>query len=416
MDFSYTAAQIAENKILKTALSLKPYIESLQKVAQDKNYKKEESFINLPFDENTLRDAFELKRKFDATKPKYIINIGIGGSYLGTKALYDAVYGFFDVIEPDRFPKVIFVDTNDSDFLYKLNTFLETKSPEEILINTVSKSGTTAESLANLEIITKDMTKYLGRMVVTTKEGSPLWIEAKANQVPCLKIPETVSGRYSVFSAVGIFPLALIEIDVINLLEGAMKARKEGLEGDTEKNPAALSAAVTYLYYKKGMHIYNSFIFQSELESLGKWWQQLAAESLGKDNKGVTPTVSVGTTDLHSMIQLYLGGPRDTLFTFVSAKNENYNVRIPPTYETTEDTMHTTLESVKKSYQDKEIPYTEVVLPNVSVKSLGEFMQFRMMETMFLAKLMGVNAFNQPNVEEYKKHQTQGSALNPARI
>jgi glucose-6-phosphate isomerase len=392
MQIVYQAAQLPTNQIQEIASTLNPYLGELKAIEKG-SYETPESFINLPKNETTLKAVMALKEKLVTPNLKYIINIGIGGSYLGTKAIYDAFHGFFDVTEPSRFPKMLFIDTIDTDVLHKTKTLLNALDPSEVLIVTVSKSGTTLESLINLEILTEDLTKYMDRLVVITKEHSPLWEETCKHNFPCLGIPEKISGRYSVLSAVGLVPLALAGLNVVDLLIGAAKADLES---------AVLSASLLYIAYQSGLTIHPTFLFQVELESLGKWYRQLAAESLGKEGKGVTPTVAIGSTDLHSMVQLYLGGPRDKFFTFVSTQKENYEVKIPPKNETTEKNMKIILASIEKTFQEKQLPYTKIELPNLSLETLGQFMQFKMLETVFLAKLMNVNAFNQPNVEDYK--------------
>ncbi len=163
------------------------------------------------------------------------------------------------------------------------------------------------------------------------------------------------------------------------------------------------------------------FLFAPCLESLGKWYRQLLAESIGKefdrDGKvvhcGIMPTVSIGSTDLHSMGQLYLAGPNDKMTTFVSVQNHTRSVSIPKKGvfnglvegiygKTSTEIMNAILKGIKRTYQKKKIPFCEIVLDDISPKSLGEFMQFKMMEVMFLGELFNVNVFDQPNVESYK--------------
>jgi len=161
-------------------------------------------------------------------------------------------------------------------------------------------------------------------------------------------------------------------------------------------------------------------VFNSELESLGKWYRQLLGESIGKEkdkdgnsiNFGITPTVSVGSTDLHSMGQLYIGGPKDKLTTFIWAalpKNtQDISSSLFPNLvegidgKTTQYVMDAILDGTKNAYEKNKLPFMEVVMENISEKSLGEFMQFKMMEMLYLGKLLNINPFDQPSVEEYK--------------
>ena len=201
-------------------------------------------------------------------------------------------------------------------------------------------------------------------------------------------------------SPVGLLPLMSAGINIVELLEGAMEMRKVCIETSIEKNPAALSSTAAYLNYKNGKNIYNLFFFHPELESIGKYCNQLIAESLGKEkdlndkivNVGITPITSVGTVDLHSMEQLYLGGPKDKFTSFV------YTNKLEK-----ESKVYALLKGVEKTYEKHKMPYTEAILDEVNPKSLGEFIMFKQIETIFLGKLLNINAFDQPSVEEYKK-------------
>jgi glucose-6-phosphate isomerase len=417
------SAQVTRDEITAHAQHLEEYTERLIKVAEADNYMYEESSINLPFDGDVLEKILKLKEKYAGKKLKYVLDIGIGGSNLGTKAIYDAFHGYFDLVEPERFPKMFFADTNDPAYIYHLYKFIKNKvkDPQEILINAVSKSGKTTETIVNLEIIASGIPFAKDRLVITTAYNSDLWKAARSLKLDCLPIPNKVGGRYSVFSSVGLFPLAAAGIKITELLEGAMEARKICLAKGVFKNPAALSAIVLFDNYVKGKLINDNFIFHPELESLGKWYRQLMAESIGKEGKGITPTVSIGSTDLHSMGQLYLGGIKDKLFTFISTKNPGSEISVPqePVIEilseveekSTSEIMGAILAGVKLSFAKQELPFMEVILDEISLESLGQFMQFKMIEMMYLGHLLGVNAFDQPNVESYKE-ETRKILLN----
>ncbi len=416
MLFKYEqTAQVNKDEISNHAAFLQQYIDRLTKIAEADNYMYEESSINLPFDEKILEKIYKLKAKYTKGNLKYIIDIGIGGSNLGTKAIYDALYGHYDLIEPTRYPKMIFVDTNDPAFLTKLAKFLKNNvnDHEEVLVNAISKSGKTTETVENLEIVMGSVPYTKNRTVITTEYNSDLWKTAKNMNLDLLPIPNKVGGRFSVFSSVGIFPLACLGIDIPQLLQGAMEARSVCLNKNIFKNPAALSAILLFSNYTKGKLINDSFFFNPELESLGKWYRQLMGESIGKNGKGITPTVSIGSTDLHSMGQLYLGGIKDKFFTFISSDISKSDISIPKDAlleilveaenNSAVEIMRAILEGVKIAYTKNGLPFMEMVLDDISLKSLGQFMQLKMIEIMFLGQLMGVNAFDQPNVESYKE-------------
>jgi glucose-6-phosphate isomerase len=234
-----------------------------------------------------------------------------------------------------------------------------------------------------------------------------------------LDIPAKVGGRYSVLSSVGLLPLASVGIDIAKLREGAQDMLGQCLD-ESGDNVAAHSASVLAAGAKQGYIINDNFLFHPELESLGKWYRQLMGESIGKEQSlsgetvhaGITPTVSLGSTDLHSVGQLYLGGPKDKLTTFISSKTSQ-EVRVPQdrifpalvpmiSQKSAADIMGAILEGVKIAYQKADLPYMEVVLDAIDEHSLGAYLQFKMLEMMYLGQLLNVNSFDQPNVEAYK--------------
>lgn len=366
---------------------LKPYLERLQAVSSSKEYAIPESSIHLPKDEQLLHTVLTMKARVVSKKLKRIVVVGIGGSSLGAKAVYDALFGSTDLLEPDRFPKIIFLDTLDQNYFARLVKFLSrASSSEEILVNIVSKSGSTLETKMNAELLIAALGrrwKDIDRRIVTTTDfESPLWRNGEEKDMELLSQPECVGGRYSVMTAVGLFPLASAGVNVKKLRQGARSVSIHG---------AAQSASVIFSHYKQRRHIHNLFLFEPALASLGAWHRQLMAESLGKNGKGILPIVSIGTTDLHSMAQLYLGGPNEEFTTFVSAEKNMIRARAA------------IFEGVKAAYKKKKRPFMEISLPDLTERSLGAFMQFKMIETMCLGFLMDVNAFDQPEVELYKQ-------------
>lgn len=418
MKFIYKEiARLSNDSIQQTVNLLQDYITILNDIAKANTYEDLECSMNLPFDTDLLKKVQDLATKKTTHKLKYIILIGIGGSNLGTKAIYDALYGFYDILQSARFPKIIFLDTQDEEVLAKTKMLIETlSSKEEVLVNTISKSGGTTETAANLEIIYEALTRKFGdvkdRIVFTTDEGSKMHQVAIEKNVDILNLPKLVGGRFSVFSAVGLFPLACIGFNLDNLLRGAQNMRNRCLKYGSEDNPGAISAAILYLHWKAGININDNFIFLPQLESLGKWYRQLMGESIGKDGKGITPTVSIGSTDLHSVGQLYLGGPKDKITTFIYGVSPKYEALVPQ-YTTfglvdtiPQKHIHTIMsaivEGTQAAYTKQELPYLTITLEQVAEEQLGEFMQFKMMEMMYLGHLMEVTTFDQPHVELYK--------------
>ncbi len=425
MKFLKNNSGIEENSFKQSQDNLLEYVERLKDVTRN-GYDDDESSINLSSDRDLFSNVKDMVANKKTPGLKYIIVIGIGGSNLGTKAIYDALYGYFDLLEVNRFPKMIFVDTNNPEFLHKLEVFLtnKIKQPEEIIVNIISKSGSTTETIVNMELIfgmlEKRLSGILERFVVTTNLGGELYKIAKSKGISTLSIPEKVGGRYSVLSAVSLFPLAMSDINIRALLNGANEMRDKCLSSNIEENLAMASAVVLFENSKKGININNNFVFNGELESLGKWYRQLIGESIGKEknrdgeiiNFGITPIVSVGSADLHSVGQLYMGGPKDKITTFIRASipknNQTIAVSLFPELasgvegKTSQDIMNAILEGVKIAYKKKTLPFVEIIMDDISEKSLGEFLQFKMMEIIYLGKLLNINPFDQPNVEDYK--------------
>jgi len=324
--------------------------------------------------------------------------------------------------------KVLYADTVDSDYLSNILALVEPVLEREsnVVLCIVSKSGTTTETVANAEVLIESLRKH-GKshqkcVVVISDKDSKLWKIALREGFNVLETPERVGGRYSVLSPVGLFPLGLLGINMDKLLAGAKSMRDACVDANVERNPAAMSATVQYVHHEVGRDISDVFLFANDLESLGKWCRQLMAESLGKEfskkgaivNVGITPTVSIGSTDLHSMAQLYLGGPYDKFTTFVSVEHNNSRVNVPRLLgysrlvdgiqgKSLADIMHAILEGTKEAFGKGGRPFMEIGLPCKSEFFLGQFLQFKMMETMYLAYLLGVNPFDQPNVESYKE-------------
>ncbi|MCC7574647.1 hypothetical protein KO361_03580 [Candidatus Woesearchaeota archaeon] len=375
-----------------------------------KNYDSDFSSLLLPQDENILRDVSVLVKK----KKKFsdLIVIGIGGSNLGALAILEAVKGKNYLLINNK--KVFFADTVDSD---NINNILSICKKKNFLLVFISKSGTTTESVANFEVLLSKipLKQRKERVVTISDEGSALSVLADKKGFDSLFIPKKVGGRFSVFSSVGLFPLLFAGINVKELLRGA----NDSLKSFDKTNFAYLGALDIYTNYKKNKVINDLFLFSNDLESLGKWFRQLMGESIGKKFSvsgkkvfaGITPTVSVGSTDLHSVGQLYLGGPRDKFTSFVSLKNQSKLI-IPKNKDgilkhiqglSFQEVMDAILKGTLSAFKLNKLPFNHYVLEKKSEYEIGFFMQTKMLEIILLAHLIGVNPFDQPSVEDYKK-------------
>ncbi len=355
-----------------------------------------------------------------------IVVAGIGGSNLGAKAIIRTLTGKYGNLTSDK--QVLFAESCDPESLRAILSVVETRLQEgkKVLVLGISKSGKTTETVANFEILHETLLSggadVKDSMAVITDHGSPFEKVANGFGIDVINSPHEIGGRYSVFTTVGLTPLALVGADVKSILEGAARANEDNLGCDYQQSKAAESASILYNHYMSGRQVFDQFIFSPEMESLGKWYRQLLAESSGKEwnidesaklNTGVLPTVSIGTTDLHSVAQLYLAGSKYIYFRLVSYNPTGRHIQVPemPQYDPlvshiqgkdTQEILDAILGGVRGSFADLQIPFMDVRLKSKSTTSLGYLMQFEMMEVVFLCHLLGVNPYNQPNVELYK--------------
>lgn len=417
MKFTYDKALVSSDQVSQLAHTLEPYREHLAHVVQTGTYEEPESSLCLPGDRALLQHMQEIAARLHSPTLQYVIIIGIGGSNLGTQAVYEAIAGSMNLLV-DRLPKLLFLDTVTDEKLTAVTRVLESLiAKEDFLAIVISKSGTTTETIANMEVLWAFANEHFGnatdRFVFLTDEGSKFWNAVMSRPIETLSIPPMVGGRFSVFSVVGLLPLALAGIDIQELLEGAQQAILYGTSSDLEQNDALVSAVITYQHLQEGRGIHNTFLFSPKLEGLGMWYRQLMAESLGKDGKGLTPIVSIGSTDLHSQAQLYFDGPDDK-FTNLLISFTGVVHRIPAQLSipglvadiqgaSIERIMQAIYGGVKAAYEKRGRPYAQIDLESADVHELGYYLQFRMLEIMYLGNLLQVNTFDQPAVELYKE-------------
>ncbi|MDD9954583.1 MAG: hypothetical protein OXR66_09720 [Candidatus Woesearchaeota archaeon] len=418
MNITTRYAGVSAKQLQQYHKRLRPEVRRMQRAAANA-YRDDRASINLPFDTTHLQRAEALARKHK--RAALVIVVGIGGSNLGTWAVQEAVLGKQHNLTSKK--KIFYADTVDAENIMRLNTLLAgaLRRKEHVVINGVSKSGGTAETIANLGVFVQTLRNYRrnpkNHVVITTNEGSNFWQYGKEHGYATLPIPQKVGGRYSVFSLVGLFPLAVIGVNIRKLLAGARAMRTACMQ--TRKNPAITRAALLHHAYSKGRNIADNFYFRVDLENIGKWYRQLMGESIGKEwNKthrkqvwmGITPTVSVGSTDLHSMAQLYFGGPDDKFFSIVTC-NSWTNVKVQPGYESLVPTikgksfkqiMNAIVGGVTAVLRKQGRPFCTIELTNTNEHAIGGLLQLHMMEMMYLAALLRVNPFDQPNVEAYK--------------
>ncbi len=428
MALNWQSCFVSEKKIVEVGRRLAIEIEKVQH-SIEKGYDTEYGFVNLPDDTVILKQVKSLcAEKNNTLKIKAVVVIGIGGSSLGTIAVHEALNG---VLYNEKNPEIAlyFVDTIDSDYLASILKLVERRlmQGEDVLVNVVTKSGTTTETIVNFEIFLQLLkkhrpTNYFQHIVVTSDRDSQLWNYAQKNEISTLEIPKRVGGRFSVLSPVGLFPLVCVGVDIELLCAGAASIVEFCVTKDIADNPAVLSAVVIFAQYLKGCAIHDTFIFSREMRAVGDWYRQLVGESLGKKENlsgqfvhvGITPTVSIGTNDLHSIAQLHFGGPRDKFTTFVMLGKSRSELAVPdfeqfePFVENIQgksvfSILQAIVSGTKSAYRSENLPFISIELPELSPFYLGQFLQMKMLEIVYLGHLLDVNPFNQPQVELYKK-------------
>jgi glucose-6-phosphate isomerase len=348
------------------------------------------------------------------------IHVGIGGSALGPMAVHKALsHPYYNALsgEDRRGPRMHFAENTDP---ATLSAILDLADPDSTYVNVVTKSGSTAETMANFLVIRGVLIGSLGdfgfqgRTIATTDpEVGFLKQIADREDMKVLPIPADVGGRFSVLTPVGLLPAAVAGLDIDALLAGAAQCVDEVNERGAE-HPAVVGAAMHYLMdTARGRNVRVMMTYADALERLAAWFVQLWAESLGKDGKGSTPHGAVGTTDQHSQVQLYMQGPEDKVIEIVEVEDHQRDLTIPEAYDDLEGVGylggHTMAELLNVECDATRRALTEAGHPNSTIRlratneeNLGYVFQALEVQTAIAGSLYGVNAFDQPGVEAGK--------------
>ncbi len=349
-----------------------------------------------------------------------LVVLGIGGSYLGARAVIEFIKSPLYNALPKDTPDVYFSGNNISTTaLCELLTLCEGK---DICLNVISKSGTTTETAVAFRVFRDLMYKKYGeegakeRIFVTTdKARGTLKSFADQSGFETFVIPDDVGGRYSVLTAVGLLPIAVAGIDIDALMKGAADARAFCLSESLEENPAMQYAAIRNALYRKGKNVEILVGYEPYALLFNEWWKQLYGESEGKDNKGILPDSVIFSTDLHSLGQYIQQGQRTLFETVLNIEDCGASFTIPAD-EANIDGLNflsgKTLDFVNKkamlgtllAHCDGGVPNIVINLPDRSAYSLGELIYFFEAACAISGYLLGVNPFDQPGVEAYKKN------------
>ena len=349
-----------------------------------------------------------------------LLVIGVGGSFLGARAVIDALTPYFS---PNEFGvEVIYAGQNMSGaYLYQLLKYLDKK---EVYVNVVSKSGTTMEPALAFRVVKQYMEKRYGdeskqRIIVTTDAEKGVLKQIADNEgYRRFVIPSEVGGRYSVFTASGLLPIAAAGIDIQAFLNGANQAEKDLENDDIEQNAAYQYALTRYEMYQKGYSVELLASFEPRLNKLHEWWKQLFGESEGKEYKGLYPSTVNYSTDLHAIGQFIQEGSRIMFETLIHFEEVEADMEIPFTLDDMDGLNYlggrsmNSINAISKdgvalAHEEGGVPVVKIVMPKLDAYHVGYLMFFFMKACVISASLLEVNPFDQPGVEAYKSKMVE---------
>ena len=358
-------------------------------------------------DFNSIRGVVEKLKKFEV-----ILFLGTGGSSLGGKTLVSFLRNsFYDNLKP----KIFFIENIDS---VEIESLLKNFKLSKVCCVITSKSGETIETISQFFLIKNKFKKTKVSIknkffVITEDKNSTLKHIQEKEQLNFLPHPFSIGGRFSVFSIVGLLPALLSGFNIRDFcLGGEEFIKKISVDKDFNKyfDPVY---NITELN-KKSIKMSVIMPYIDSLNNLSFWYRQLWAESIGKQNKGITPINALGTVDQHSQLQLYLDGPKDKFFTIIAKKLRDSKDKLDCTYsikskfkilhnKSMDDLLNAEMKATVETLKNKKIPIRTIILESMNERCLGNLMMFFFLETIFGCFLMNVNPFDQPAVEEGKK-------------
>lgn len=354
-------------------------------------------------------------------KAKYFVVIGIGGSYLGARAVIEALSNPFGAYQNSDSPKILYAGQNLSeDYLFNLLQFLKN---EDYALTVISKSGTTTEPAVAFRLLKDQLEEKYGEEEAATRiiaitDSSKGALRTLANQksYKTYVVPDDVGGRFSVLTPVGLLPIAVAGFDIKALVNGAHNMEKLCSSSSSLKvNPAALYAVTRNALLKKGFNIEILINFSPTLMYFAEWWKQLYGESEGKEHKGIFPAGANFTTDLHSMGQYIQDGRRALFETLISVKDAHNQVLIPQDKQDLDGLNYLkgkNVEYVNKmaelgttiAHVDGGVPNIKIEISKIDEANLGQLIYFFELACAYSGYILEVNPFDQPGVEAYKKN------------
>ena len=386
-------------------------------------------WMNLDYFEET---AWYVKEFASLVENRFenILVLGIGGSALGglavTEALLKPYWNLLSKEQRENYPKIFFLDNIDPDSMNGLLGLLDLK---KTLVNVITKSGSTAETMSQYMVLKDLLEKELGddyrkNIIVTTDKTTGILRQlADQEGYKTFVIPDGISGRFSVFSAVGLLPFVLVGINIDEMLKGIRDMDEILANPNIHKNIAAQIALIHYLMdTKKNKKISVLMPYSSRLKYVADWFVQLWAESLGKEfnnngeqvNNGLTPIKALGATDQHSQMQLFSEGPNDKLITFIRLDEFDTSINIPKIFEyttigylggkTINELINAEADSTKAALSNCSRPTLTISIPKINGYYLAQLLYTLEVQTAIIGELYNINTFNHPGVEQAKNY------------
>lgn len=414
--------QISEKEIMKFDKSIKEFATDLESRSA-----KEDDFVGwLHLPTNYDKEEFErikvAAKKIQENSDVFIV-IGIGGSYLGARAVIESLSHTFSNLQSKdkrKTPQILYVGNNLSPNY--LTDLLDIISDKDISLNVISKSGTTTEPAIAFRVLKEYVEQKYGekeaknRIFVTTdKNKGALKNLANKMNYETFVVPDNVGGRYSVLTAVGLLPIAVAGINIDELMEGARFAEEKYTDESLKYNECYRYAVIRNLLYRTGKTIEILANYEPKMHYIVEWWKQLYGESEGKEGKGIFPTGMDFTTDLHSLGQYVQEGKRNLMETVLEVVEPKNDITIKLDEDnvdglnflagkTLDYVNKKAMEGTIEAHVTGEVPNIKISLEKLDAKTLGHLIYFFEKACAISGMILGVNPFNQPGVEEYKKN------------
>lgn len=410
------------------------YKDTIAKIITDLNKRKDKpgqwlQWMNLGYNEETIWYVKEFASQVSG-KFENVLVLGIGGSALGGIAVTEALLKpYWNLLTPEQrngMPRIFFLDNIDPDSITGLLNILDLK---KTLVNVITKSGSTAETMSQFMIVKNILERELGEdyrknIVATTDKKTGILRQISEQEgYKTFVVPDDVGGRFSVFSAVGLLPFALVGLDIDEIINGIKDMDLALKNTDIKENIAAQNALIHFLMdTKKGKNLSVMMPYSSRLKYVSDWYVQLWAESLGKNkdnsgndvNIGPTPIKALGATDQHSQIQLYNEGPNDKVINFIRVAEFDNTLEIPSIFEytgigylggkTINQLINAEADSTRVALSDYNRPTITITLDKVDGYNVAQLLYMLEVQTAIAGELYNINTFNQPGVEQAKNY------------